>query len=365
MTCRAAITAVAIACAVAIAGCGLGAGKSTSGVVTLTVTRGFGTAPVGSVTEKSIPGSQTVMRMLERSFKVTTRYSGGFVESIDGDAGDSSRLDWFYYVNGIEASLGAAGTAVHYGDRIWWDLHDWSATDSIPAVVGSFPEPFVHGINDRRFPVTLECATDVPTACKRVTDELTTIGVPIASQAIGTGSGSDSLGVIVGTWHDLRSELLATLIEHGPASSGVYARFARAEREFVAVARPAGSCRPHARRRLGSDRGDGADLDRTGVADHRDRRRGRVGRRRRAHSAAAGQPLRGRGPGRHRPARPARGIELIYRRRASPLHAARAGVGCAYCLALALATLLLSAPVALGAVVVSIVARGGLRRRRP
>jgi hypothetical protein len=221
----AAVTVIAIACAVAIAGCGLGAGKSTSGVVTLTVTRGFGSAPVGSVTEKSIPGSQTVLRMLERSFKVTTRYRGGFVESIAGHAGDSSRLDWFYYVNGIEASLGAAGTSIHYGDRIWWDLHDWSATDSIPAVVGSFPEPFVHGINDRRFPVTLECATDVPTACKRVTNELTKIGVPIASQAIGTGSGSDSLGVIVGTWHDLRSELLATLIEHGPAASGVYAKF--------------------------------------------------------------------------------------------------------------------------------------------
>jgi energy-coupling factor transport system permease protein len=45
---------------------------------------------------------------------------------------------------------------------------------------------------------------------------------------------------------------------------------------------------------------------------------------------------------------------LIYRRRASPLHAARAGAGCAYCLALGLAVLLLSAPVALGAVVVAI-----------
>ncbi len=225
MTRGPAVTAVAIAVAVAIAGCGLGAGKSTAGDATLTVTRGFGSAAVGSAAEKSIPGSQTVMRMLERSFKVTTRYGGAFVESIDGHAGDSSRLDWFYYVNGIEATLGAAGTSVHYGDRIWWDLHDWSATDSIPAVVGSFPEPFVHGINGRRFPVTLECATDVPAACKRVTNELTTIGVPIASQAIGTGSGSDSLGVIVGTWHDLRSELLATLIEHGPASSGVYARF--------------------------------------------------------------------------------------------------------------------------------------------
>ena len=56
MTRRAAVTAVAIACAIAIAGCGLGAGKSTSGVVTLTVTRGFGTAPVGSVDRKEHPG---------------------------------------------------------------------------------------------------------------------------------------------------------------------------------------------------------------------------------------------------------------------------------------------------------------------
>ena len=251
MTWRAAVPAIAIACAVAIAGCGLGAGKSTSGDATLTVTRGFGTAAVGSASEKSIPGSQTVMRMLERSFKVATRYSGGFVESIDGHAGGSSRLDWFYYVNGIEATLGAAGTSVHYGDRIWWDLHDWSATDSIPAVVGSFPEPFIHGINGRRFPVALECATDVPTACKRVTDELTTIGVPVASQAIGTGSGSDSLAVIVGTWHDIRSELLATLIEHGPASSGVYARFAGPNGDSLQLLDPKGGVV----RTLGADSG--------------------------------------------------------------------------------------------------------------
>jgi hypothetical protein len=251
MTRKAAVTAVAIASTVAIAGCGLGAGKSTSGVVTLTVTRGFGTAPVGSVTEQSIPGSETVMRMLERSFKVTTRYGGGFVESIDGHAGTSSRLDWFYYVNGIEAPAGAAGTSVHKGDRIWWDLHDWTATNSIPAVVGSFPEPFIHGVGGRRFPVTLECASDVAAACKRVTTELDSVGVPVASQAIGTGSGSDSLGVIVGTWHDVHLELLATLIQHGPASSGVYARFAGPSGSSLQLLDPSG----HVVRSLGAGAG--------------------------------------------------------------------------------------------------------------
>jgi Domain of unknown function (DUF4430) len=239
MTSRAAATAIAIACAIAIAGCGLGAGKSTSGVVTLTVTRGFGAAPVGAVTEKSIPGSQTVMRLLEGSFNVSTRYSGGFVESIDGHAGSSSRLDWFYYVNGVQATLGAAGTSVHTGDRIWWDLHDWSATDTIPAVVGSFPEPFVHGINGRRYPVTLQCAADTTKACKRVTSELNSLGVPVSSQAIGGGSGTDSIGVVVGTWRDVHGELLAQLIDHGPASSGVYARFAGSSGSTLQLLDPA------------------------------------------------------------------------------------------------------------------------------
>lgn len=49
---------------------------------------------------------------------------------------------------------------------------------------------------------------------------------------------------------------------------------------------------------------------------------------------------------------------MSYRRRASPLHAARAAVGCAYCLSLLVAALVLSAPVALGAVVLATVGAG-------
>jgi hypothetical protein len=250
MTRRVTSVASAIAVAVALAGCGLGAGAGTSGV-SLTVTRGFGTAMIGSVSEARVPGSETVMRMLERSFRVTTRYGGGFVESIDGLSGTSSRRDWFYYVNGIQAALGAAGTAVHHGDRIWWDLHDWAATDSIPAVVGSFPEPFVHGIAGRRFPTTLECASDAGAACTRVASELHSIGVPVATQLIGTGSGSDSLAVVVGTWRDLRAELVADLIDHGPGSSGIYARFAGPGGSTLQLLDPEG----HAVRALGAGAG--------------------------------------------------------------------------------------------------------------
>ena len=225
MSWPAVVTASAIATAVALAGCGLGAGKGTTDV-TLTVTRDFGTTRIGSLVERQVPGSQTVMRLLERSFRVTTRYGGGFVESIAGHSGTGSRRDWFFYVNGIQAALGAAGTGVHRGDRVWWDLHDWTATDSVPAVVGSFPEPFVHGLGGRRWPTTLACAADTGPACREVAAELKAIGVPAATQAIGSASGTDSIAVVVGTWKDVRGELAGAVVAHGPAVSGIYARFA-------------------------------------------------------------------------------------------------------------------------------------------
>ncbi len=242
---------MATAAAVAtLAGCGLGPGAGTS-EVNLIVTRGFGAAKVGSVTEHRVPGSETVMRMLERSFHVQTRYGGGFVQSIAGHAGDSSHHDWFYYVNGIEAAQGGASTAVHRGDRIWWDLHDWSVTNSVPAVVGSFPEPFVHGIAGKRLPTVIECAPGASRACTRVGAALKAVGVPVASQLLGTGSGTDSLGVVVGPWAQVRTLLAADLIARGPGRSGVYARFTRSDGRSLQLLDPAG----HVARTLGPGAG--------------------------------------------------------------------------------------------------------------
>jgi hypothetical protein len=236
---RARIAAAALAVVLACAGCGLGPGKGTGGV-DLKVTREFGARGVRSVSAGKVPGSETVMRMLQRSFKVTTRYGGGFVESIDGYAGSSSDLDWFYYVNGVQAKQGAASTSVHRGDRIWWDLHDWRATNSIPAVVGSFPEPFVHGTGGKRLPTTLECGSGVSAACKTVAAEFKAEHVPAASQYIGTGSGPDTLGVVVGTWPEIRSQVASQLIAHGPGASGVYARFTGPGGDRLALLDPAG-----------------------------------------------------------------------------------------------------------------------------
>ncbi len=170
------------------------------------------------------------MSLLLRNDKLTTKYGGGFVESIDGLSGGQEEggdpLDWFYYVNGIEASKGAAATNVHPGDHVWWDLHDWSQTDDVPAVVGSFPEPFLNGVEGKRLPVRVECAAAQSDPCRTVIARLRALGVPAAVAAIGSGAEPDALQVVVGRWTAVHGDPSVQSIENGPRASGVYARFA-------------------------------------------------------------------------------------------------------------------------------------------
>jgi hypothetical protein len=166
-----------------------------------------------------------LLSLLEHNLPV--QVAGNTVASIGGVSARPG-TSWFLFVNGSASGIGSPKrrTIVHAGDRIWWDLHDTTATRSVPTVVGSFPEPFVHGVAGKRLPVTLECATDVTTACERLAAALGAVGVPAARQLLGTGSGTNTLGIVVGTWRDVAGEIGALLIAHGPATGGVYARFA-------------------------------------------------------------------------------------------------------------------------------------------
>jgi hypothetical protein len=209
--------------------CGLGAGRAPS-AVQLTLTRDFGARPLHAWRAPHVRGKETVMSLLMRNARVTTRYGGGFVQSIDGLAGGSEGgqpVDWFYYVNGVEAHEGAAERNVRAGDRIWWDRHDWSQTDDVPAVVGSFPEPFLHGVEGRRLPVRVDCVSVGASACTTVTSRLRAAGVPAAVAGIGASGGPQTLRVLVGPAAALLGgQASARALSGGPRASGVYARLA-------------------------------------------------------------------------------------------------------------------------------------------
>ncbi len=223
------------ALAVALAGCGLGAGKAPS-EIQLRITRDFGAHVLKQTNAPKVRGQETVMSLLIRNDSVTTRYGGGFVQGIDGLTGGQERgrpIDWFYYVNGIEAHRGAASTVVHPGDHIWWDRHDWSQTDDVPAVVGSFPQPFLNGSGGKRLPVRVECAVVAGSACGTVTTELRRLGVPAAIAAITAGGAPQTLRVMVGPWTTVAGDLATRGIGSGPRASGVYARFSKQGRTLT------------------------------------------------------------------------------------------------------------------------------------
>ena len=218
--------AAALACAAVAAGCGFGEGASSDGTAYLTVTRDYGAERMAEATVEDPPESETVMRLLDREADVTTRYGGGFVQSIDGVEGRAGTrsFDWFFYVNGIESSVGAADVRVYGGDRVWWDYRDWTAAMRVPAVVGSWPEPFAHGLEGKRFPVRIDCL-GAEESCSAVAERLEAEGVAASIGTAAARSEGELLRVVVGTWDEVRADGAASLIEDGPATSGVFADF--------------------------------------------------------------------------------------------------------------------------------------------
>jgi hypothetical protein len=213
-----ALATALLAAALALAGCGLGPGPDV-GSVELTVTREYGRV---AVLHRQLQAreSDTAMRLLEGSVEIETRYGGRFVKAIEGVA-EANRggdpYDWFYFVDGVESPIGAAEYAAHGGERIWWDYRDWTATNHVAAVVGSWPAPFVDGYLGRRHPVALACEGG-GAACGAARAALEREGVAIAG-----GKPDDAIRILVGPWSRLRRDPAARLIEKGPAQSGVYA----------------------------------------------------------------------------------------------------------------------------------------------
>jgi len=226
----------ALACVAATAGCGFGAGASSKGVAALTVTHDYGAQQLVDAGESDPSASETVLRFLDRNASITTRYGGAFVQSIDGVAGAEQggrRFDWFFYVNGVESPVGATDVTVHGGDRVWWDYRDWTAAMRVPAVVGSFPQPFL-AATKAGAAIPVDCA-GAAAPCRSVASALSDVGIdPRPVNGFERFGGVPRL--LVGPWSRIARDSAAAQLSQGPASSGVFARFERTRSGDYALA---------------------------------------------------------------------------------------------------------------------------------
>ena len=222
---------LALACVAALvpAGCGFGPGEDRPGGAELRVTRDFGQQRLHVASRERVRAGDTVLRFLQSERRVETAYGGGFVQSIDGvaGAGSAGQHDWFYFVNGLEASVGAAERKLSEGDVVQWDFRRWGAAMSIPAIIGAYPEPLRSGSEGKRLPVRVECAEDRGEACREVERRLRDAGVTASVGPFGGVGGQNLLRVVVAPWSLARRVRAAVALEKGPEASGVFARFGR------------------------------------------------------------------------------------------------------------------------------------------
>jgi hypothetical protein len=214
---------LALAAALACGGCSFGPGSGSS-AATLRVTEDFGAHTVTSVAAIAVGHGETDLGMLRRHARIQLG-ADGRVSSIAGHAQRTGDDRWSYYVNGEQPKKSAATTPLYPGDHVWWDLHARASTHPIPAVVGAFPEPFRHGLNGKRYPSTIECGAGLTSSCALISHQFAHFHIPLSPAGVGYGSGTDSLSVNVGTWAQLRGEVVGGLIAKGPGASGVYAHF--------------------------------------------------------------------------------------------------------------------------------------------
>jgi len=225
---RSAALCLAVALLAAGAGCGLGPGGDQSGDgVSLRVTRDFGDRLLSSERRDKVRRDQTVMRLLRSTSDVETRYGGNFVQEIDGieGGGAGGTEDWFYYVNGLLADRGAADYELSPGDVVQWDYRDYRAAMDVRAIVGAFPEPFLHGFDGKRLPTRVECEDAESDPCEAVKQTLRDAGVPATGSALGAAGTQDVARVVVGRWASTRQLVTAQVIEDDPGASGVFARY--------------------------------------------------------------------------------------------------------------------------------------------
>ncbi|AOT69933.1 DUF4430 domain-containing protein [Geosporobacter ferrireducens] len=144
-----------------------------TGTVEIIITRDFGKEKLHSKTV-NLDKDTTVMDVMEKYFDIETAYGGGFVNGINGlksgftDKKNRQKMDWFYYVNGLLAQIGANDYDLLPGDIVIWDYHDWSSDAFMSSIIGAYPNNFVNGFAGNILQTEIQYALEYEEQAKKI-----------------------------------------------------------------------------------------------------------------------------------------------------------------------------------------------------
>lgn len=124
----------------------------------------------------------TTLDALQQVAEVETKYGGGFVNAINGISSEyegvnRSKRDWLFYINGMSTNIGAAQYILQDGDIEHWDFREWSFRQFVPAIIGDFPEPFLHGYRGIVYPTVITYQDGWEGEAGQIANRLSQLGV--------------------------------------------------------------------------------------------------------------------------------------------------------------------------------------------
>lgn len=187
-------------------------GNITLNKVTLLVTKDYGREILFNK-KVEIKSEWTVIDLLENNLEIETKWDGSFVASINGFESENGglsgkRLDWFYYVNGICADVGAGGYTIKPGEVIWWDYHTWESMGATTsAVIGSYPEPFLHGYGGKVGSTNILSSPENQSLAAQVQKSLEEKGVKVVNMielSENIIANREVPTIVLGEWNELK-----------------------------------------------------------------------------------------------------------------------------------------------------------------
>ncbi|MDD2620162.1 MAG: DUF4430 domain-containing protein [Syntrophomonadaceae bacterium] len=176
----------------------------------LMVTRDFGEQIIfGQRVEYEENAS--LLDILQAHAQVETAYGGSFINGINGLKSSSkssgNRQDWFFYVNGIACDVGVLDYDPQNAGSVWWDYHPWQMGPANSAVIGSSPEPFLHGYRGTVKPTLIMSSPADVKASKLMKETLETLGVSqiaISNLVEEKVKNREGPTIVLGEWNDLK-----------------------------------------------------------------------------------------------------------------------------------------------------------------
>lgn len=215
-----------------LSGCAIESAKDTNESVTVrvVVTEDFGNELL--LEQKfDVPAGSSAMSSLKQVAEVETSYGGGFVDSINGlSSGYTGRagkkLDWFVYFNGIMSKTGALDYTIRSGDVQSWDYHDWNCRMFTPAVIGYYPEPFLHGYAGMISPTVIVYDSGYDAEASSLETALLNLGVDdVSSSAVSELSDSTKESANIILIGEVDSNALLSELNDAWDRLGFFARF--------------------------------------------------------------------------------------------------------------------------------------------